>query len=103
MSTSADEAKGKSWVQAELEDSFDEELEMELDDDRIARELGSITDLQHASTIDRRTYFNELFRLQSELIKLQDWVAHTRPRSSSCSRGATRRARAGSSSASPSD
>ena len=26
----------KSWVEAELEDSFDEELEMEIDDDRLA-------------------------------------------------------------------
>jgi len=34
----------KSWIEAELEDNFDEELEMEIDDERIARELKSITD-----------------------------------------------------------
>ena len=50
---------------------------MEIDDVRVAEELRQITDLQHKSTIDRRTYFHELFRLQSELVKLQDWVAHT--------------------------
>jgi polyphosphate kinase len=70
--------KEKSWVEAELEDSFDEELEMEIDDDRIARELKSITDLRHKSTLDRRFYFHELFRLQAELVKLQDWVQHTK-------------------------
>lgn len=26
---------------------------------------------------DRQRYFRELFRLQGELVKLQDWVAHT--------------------------
>ncbi len=76
---SDDKAGGqeKSWVEAELEDSFDEELEMEIDDERIARELRSITDHRHKSAVPRRTYFHELFRLQAELIKLQDWVAHT--------------------------
>ena len=67
----------KSWVEAELQDSFDEEFEMELDDERISRELKAITDLRHKSEIDRRTYFHELFRLQAELVKLQDWVQHT--------------------------
>ncbi len=71
------EATDQSWVEAELEDSFDEELEMEIDDERIARELRQITTLRHKSTLDRRTYFHELFRLQAELVKLQDWVVHT--------------------------
>ena len=66
-----------SWIEAELQDSFDEELEMELDDQRIARELDMITDLRHKSMLDRRTYFHELIRLQTELVKLQDWVQHT--------------------------
>jgi polyphosphate kinase len=68
----------KSWVEAELQDSFDEEFELELDDDRrIAREIGDIARLQHKSEIDRRTYFHELFRLQSELVKMQYWMQHT--------------------------
>ena len=65
-----------SWVDFELQDSFDEELEMEFDDYRIARELRSITDFGHKSLVERRTYFRELFRLQAELIKLQDWVIY---------------------------
>ncbi len=77
MGKDAKGRKEKTWVEAELADSFDEELEMELDDERIARELRQITDLRHTTEIDRRTYFSELFRLQAELVKLQDWVAHT--------------------------
>ena len=69
--------RAPSWIQAELQDSFDEELEMELDDQRIAREVGTIADLRHPSEIDRRTYFHELFRLQTELVRLQDWVEHS--------------------------
>ncbi|MFO1070690.1 MAG: polyphosphate kinase 2 [Geminicoccaceae bacterium] len=78
MMAQGDGGNGKSWVQAELEDSFDEELELELDDDRIARELRTITELRHTTSIDRRVYFRELFRLQAELVKLQDWVVHTK-------------------------
>jgi len=55
----------------EMLDSIDEELEMELDDKRLAELLA-----QHRTeeTIDRRFYFQELLRLQGELVKLQDWV-----------------------------
>jgi polyphosphate kinase 2 len=61
-------------VEAEIIDSFDEELEMELDDDRLDRLLGDAPQDQQDGELDRRVYFKELFRLQSELIKLQDWV-----------------------------
>jgi polyphosphate kinase 2 len=54
-------------------DSWDEELEMEMDDDRLAGDHGA----EGGSTLARRVYFRELFRLQGELVKLQDWVAHT--------------------------
>ncbi len=68
----------ESWVEAELQDSFDEELEMEIDDERIARELRQITEQKHKSSISRKTYFYELFSLQAELVKLQDWVIHNK-------------------------
>lgn len=61
---------------ADLMDSYDEELEMELDDDRLDELLLSVPQ-QGAQTdagMDRRLYFKELFRLQGELVKLQDWV-----------------------------
>ncbi len=62
-------------VAAEMADSFDEELEMELDDDRL-EQLLSGEGLPPQEAADRRTYFKELFRLQSELVKLQDWIVH---------------------------
>jgi polyphosphate kinase len=63
-------------IHGELVDSFDEELEMEIDDDRLARLLTEIADHPEQKTIDRRFYFQELLRLQCELVKLQDWVVH---------------------------
>ena len=70
-------ADSRSWIEEELQDSFDEELEMEIDDERISKELRTITELRHKSTLDRRSYFHSLFRLQAELVKLQDWVVNT--------------------------
>ena len=42
MSKELREPREQSWVEAELEDSFDEELEMEIDDERIARDRKSV-------------------------------------------------------------
>ena len=59
---------------ADLLDSYDEELEMELDDDRLDELLlESGIQPSHAG-MDRRLYFRELFRLQGELVRFQDWV-----------------------------
>jgi len=55
-------------AQEEILDSMDEELEMELDDDRLSADSGT------TSSVSRQTYFKELFRLQGELVKLQDYV-----------------------------
>ena len=65
-------------AQADLIDSYDEELEMELDDDRIDEWLMTVPEQggQTEAGMDRRLYFKELFRLQGELVKLQDWVVH---------------------------
>jgi polyphosphate kinase 2 (PPK2 family) len=61
-------------IQSEMVDSFDEELEVEIDDDRLA----DISDHPEQTTLDRRIYFTELFRLQGELVKLQEWVVQER-------------------------
>ncbi len=63
-------------VEAEISDSFDEEFELEIDDDRLARVVDGLADTSLPSDSDRATYFKELFRLQKELVKLQDWVVH---------------------------
>ena len=63
-------------IESELADSFDEELEMEIDDDRLAKLLAQTADHPGREELDRRVYFKELFRLQGELVRLQDWVLH---------------------------
>jgi len=65
-------------IQKEMVDSFDEELELEIDDDRLAKLLSEMSEHPEQETIDRRLYFKELFRLQGELVKLQDWVLHNK-------------------------
>jgi polyphosphate kinase len=54
----------------------DEELELEFDDSRLDAAIAQIVGKRPQESIDRRTYFKELIRLQRELIKLQDWVVH---------------------------
>ena len=63
-------------IHAEMLDSFDEELEMEIDDDRINDLISEATAFYEQTDIDRQLYFKELFRLQGELVKLQDWVVN---------------------------
>jgi len=63
-------------IDEEMADSFDEELEMELDDARLEQLLDLYQEHPDRPTLDRTIYFKELFRLQAELVKLQDWVVH---------------------------
>ena len=60
----------------EMADSVDEELELEIDDDRLSELLAHAPGAKPQQGLDRHTYFKELLRLQKELIKLQDWVAY---------------------------
>ncbi|MEZ5319620.1 MAG: polyphosphate kinase 2 [Vicinamibacterales bacterium] len=93
-------------VRDEMLDSFDEELEHEIDDERLTALLTDVSREgpgtpptpapgavprrgrpasdpaaaapapveQARGPIDREVYFRELFRLQAELVKFQDWV-----------------------------
>ncbi len=58
----------------DLIDSYDEELELEIED----RNVDDAGDLVATDRHARQQYFKELFRLQGELVKLQDWVQHSR-------------------------
>ncbi len=62
-------------IHSDLVDDFDEELELETED----YEPGDIPakGISEAERTLRRRYFKELFRLQSELIKMQDWMVAT--------------------------
>lgn len=66
--------KTSDRIHAEMLDSFDEELELELEDARLALEFDQSIEGPQILSDDRKHYFKELFRLQRELVKLQDWV-----------------------------
>ncbi|HUL67613.1 MAG TPA: polyphosphate kinase 2 [Burkholderiaceae bacterium] len=65
-------------IERELIDAYDEELELEVEDRNAEEVLG----VEHArdgnDRAERLAYFKELFRLQGELVKLQDWVVAAR-------------------------
>src|SRR6516164_6364764 len=63
-------------ISADLADGYDEELEMEIEDHHPLP--GVDTSADPASREYRRQYFQRLFTLQAELVKLQDWVVATR-------------------------
>jgi len=71
------EYDGTDWLDAELQDTLDEDYELELSEPALSLELRRIYQRRHPETLDRHTYFRELLTLQAELIKLQDWVEHT--------------------------
>jgi polyphosphate kinase 2 len=68
----------KARARADRMDDFDEEFELELDDDGddvMARLLSEPDEGSDANRpLSRLRYFSELFKLQAELVKLQDWV-----------------------------
>ncbi len=93
MDTSNDQAIHE-LIGADLRDSLDEELELELDD----RELAEFRSVKRPEdwhpALDRHIYFKELFRMQGELESCRTGSSTTSSRWSWCSRGATPPARA---------
>ena len=81
MSSPHNPAAAAARIDEDLIDGYDEALELEFEDSlddllgRPSSEPGTAAD--EARRQARRAYFRELFRLQGELVKLQDWVAHT--------------------------
>ena len=63
-------------IREEMLDGFDEEIELEIDDERLDALTNEMQGYSEQETLDRRLYFKELFRLQGELVKLQSWVQH---------------------------
>jgi polyphosphate kinase len=72
----SEQTPAMDWLEAELADSFDEDVELDLEDAALSAEIARIYKERHPDSIDRHTYFHTLIRLQSELIKLQDWVQY---------------------------
>ncbi len=67
-------------IRRDLLDGYDEELELEIEDRTVDEALAGLESTPDEATTrsERVAYFRELFRLQRELVTLQDWVAHTR-------------------------
>ena len=66
-------------IKRELIDGYDEELELEIED-RAGEDVlaGDESGQADAEQSQRQQYFRELFKLQTELVKLQDWVVARR-------------------------
>ena len=78
MHNDSNNAHLRKLIDADLRDSLDEELELELDDSRLDQFRDLKEPHQDHDELDRHVYFKELFRLQGELVKLQDWVQHNK-------------------------
>ena len=66
------------WLMAELADTLDEDVEVEMEDAVLSQQIAEAYARAHPNTIPRPEYFRHLLRLQAELIKLQDWVVYHR-------------------------
>ena len=76
--TSHDDDELLRRIRRDLADSYDEEFELELEDRNVDELDSSGVDTESAAYKEqRRRYFRELFRMQAELVKLQDWVVRT--------------------------
>lgn len=66
--------RASKWLESELLDSFDEEVELEMEDAVLSMKIREVYKAAHPDSMQRREYFRALLQLQAELIKLQDWV-----------------------------
>ena len=65
-------------IRRDLLDSWDEEIEMDVEDYHPLPDLPDGGANGSGERDYRRNYFQQLFRLQAELVKLQDWVFATK-------------------------
>src|SRR4051812_28397406 len=70
------EAAQVERIKSEILDSFDEELEMQLEEDRVDELVAGELSSPGMPDIERHAYFRELFQLQHELVRLQDWIQY---------------------------
>src|SRR6202789_517979 len=64
-------------ISRDLADSYDEELELETEDRHPLPGMPAGVNVDVEKEY-RQRYFGELFRLQAELVKLQDWIVESR-------------------------
>ncbi|MGB1063958.1 MAG: polyphosphate kinase 2 [Paracoccaceae bacterium] len=66
-----------NWLEVELNETYDEMFEAEFSEPMLPDEFWKIYKGERPDTLEKRTYFRNLLRLQMKLIKLQDWVENT--------------------------
>ncbi|HKO91870.1 MAG TPA: polyphosphate kinase 2 [Polyangiaceae bacterium] len=71
-----DTEAAQEWLEVELQDMLDEDFELELEH-MPSPSLRQLHAADAPPALSRRDYFRHLLRLQTELIKLQTWVAHS--------------------------
>ncbi|TIU20821.1 MAG: polyphosphate kinase 2, partial [Mesorhizobium sp.] len=76
MTEAKQNSPAKDWLEAELADTLDEDYELEMSEPALSLEIAKIYKKAHPPSMDRQQYFRDLITLQSELIKLQSWVAY---------------------------
>lgn len=64
-------------IQSDILDAYDEEWEMEYEDRNSDKHNSQPSSFTAEDLESRKKYFKELFRLQGELVKLQDWIVHS--------------------------
>ena len=75
MSESND--RPRDWLDTELDETLEEMFELEFSEPMMDDDIRRTYKERTPDSLDNRTYFRNLLRLQTELIKLQDWVEHT--------------------------
>lgn len=75
MSESND--RRRDWLDTELDETLEEMFELEFSEPMMDDDIRRAYKERNPDSLDNRTYFRNLLRLQTELIKLQDWVEHT--------------------------
>ena len=75
MSESND--RPRDWLDIELDETLEEMFELEFSEPMMDDDIRRAYKERNPDSLDNRTYFRNLLRLQTELIKLQDWVEHT--------------------------
>ena len=67
----------RDWLETELDETLEEMFELEFREPMMSDDFRNSYKKRNPESLDNMTYFRNLFRLQTELIKLQDWVEET--------------------------
>ena len=67
----------RDWLETELDETLEEMFELEFNEPMMSDDFRNSYKKRNPESLDNMTYFRNLLRLQTELIKLQDWVEET--------------------------